>query len=70
MSTTNPGTGNQGRAVWLAIIVLAAVIAANLAWSLLVLAGATAVIALSGAGATFAAVMTVGIAMRKFLDGN
>ena len=63
--------GNQtpsNRPVWLAIIRLMAVIAAAGSGFLLLLAKATPAGALAGSGATFAAIMTIGMAAGRFLS--
>jgi hypothetical protein len=64
--------GNQipsNRPVWLAIIVLAAVIIAATSGFVLHLARATPAAALVGSGAAFAATMTLGMAVSRFLSG-
>lgn len=64
--------GNQipsNRPVWLAIIVLAALIIAAASGFVLHLARATPAAALVGSGAAFAATMTLGMAASRFLSG-
>ena len=64
-------SGNQipsNRPVWLAIIILTAVLAAAGTGFLLHLAKATPADALTGAGAAFAATMTLGMAASRFLS--
>jgi hypothetical protein len=64
--------GNQipsNRPVWLAIIVLAAVIVAAASGFVLHLAHADPATALAGSGAAFAAAMTIGMAASRFLTG-
>jgi hypothetical protein len=64
--------GNQipsNRPVWLAIIVLAAVIIAAGSGFVLHLAKDTPAAALVGSGAAFAATMTLGMAALRFLSG-
>ena len=64
--------GNQipsNRPIWLAIIVLAAVIIAAASGFVLHLAHAGPAAALVGAGAAFAAAMTIGMAASRFLTG-
>lgn len=64
--------GNQipsNRPVWLAIIVLAAVIIAAASGFALYLAKATPTAALADSGAAFAATMTLGMATSRFLSG-
>jgi hypothetical protein len=64
--------GNQippNRPVWLAIIVLAAVIIAAGSGFVLHLAKATPADALVGSGAAFAATMTIGMTASRFLSG-
>ena len=63
--------GNQipsNRPVWLAIIVLTAVIAAAGSGFMLHLAKAAPADALVGSGAAFAATMTLGMAASRFLS--
>ena len=72
MKTITPMPGNQipsNRPFWLAIIVLAAVIIAAASGFALRLANATPADALGGSGATFAAAVTLGIAVSRFLSG-
>jgi hypothetical protein len=62
--------GNQipsNRPIWLAIVVLAAVIIAAASGFALRLAHATPAAALAGSGAAFAAAMTIGMAASRFL---
>jgi hypothetical protein len=64
--------GNQipsNRPIWLAIIVLAAVIIAAASGFALHLAHAGPAAALVGAGAAFAATMSIGMAASRFLTG-
>ena len=64
-------SGNQipsNRPIWLAIIILTAVLAAAGTGFLLHLAKATPAGALTGAGAAFAATMTLGMAASRFLS--
>jgi hypothetical protein len=64
--------GNQipsNRSIWLAIIVLAAVIIAAASGFALHLAHADPAAALVGSGAAFAAAMTIGMAVSRFLTG-
>ena len=64
--------GNQipsNRPIWLAIIVLAAVIIAAASGFALHLAHAAPAAALVGSGAAFAAAMTIGMAASRFLSG-
>ena len=64
--------GNQipsNRPVWLAIIVLAAVIIAAGSGVVLYLARDTPADALVGSGAAFVAAMTVGMAASRYLSG-
>jgi hypothetical protein len=63
----NPIPSN--RPVWLAIIVLAAVIIAAGSGFVLHLAKGTPADALVGSGAAFAATMTLGMAASRFLSG-
>jgi len=65
-----PGSQNHSnRPIWLAIIVLAAVIIAA-AWGVVLhLAHAGPAAALVGSGAAFAAAMTIGMAASRFLAG-
>jgi hypothetical protein len=56
------------RAMWLAIIVLAAVVAALLASAALHLAGAGPVAVLTGGGSTFITMVCLGITVFYFLD--
>ena len=72
---TGPGkftcAGNQvpsNRPVWLAIIILTAVLAAAGSGFLLYLAKATPAGALIGSGTAFAATMTLGMAASRFLS--
>jgi hypothetical protein len=57
------------RPIWLAIIVLAAVIVAAAAGFAFVLAHAAPVIALAGAGAAFTSAVTLGMSALRFLAG-
>ena len=64
--------GNQipsNRPVWLAIIVLAAVIIAAVSGIALYLAHAVPAAVLVGSGAAFTAAMTIGMAASRFLTG-
>jgi hypothetical protein len=64
-------SGNQipsNQPIWLAIIILTAVLAAAGTGFLLHLAEATPANALTGAGAAFAATMTLGMAALRFLS--
>ena len=64
--------GNQipsNRPIWLAIIVLAAVIIAAASGFALHLAHAAPAAALAGSGAAFTAAMTIGMAASRFLTG-
>lgn len=64
--------GNQmssNRPIWLAIIVLAAVIIAAASGFALYLAHAAPAAALAGSGAAFIAAMTIGMAASQFLTG-
>jgi hypothetical protein len=63
----NPIPSN--RPIWLAIIVLAAVIIAAGSGFALHLAHAAPADALAGSGAAFAAAMTIGMAASRFLAG-
>lgn len=63
--------GNQipsNRPIWLAIIVLSAVIIAAAAGFALHLAHATPTAALAGSGAAFTATVTIGMAASRFLS--
>ena len=65
-------SGNQipsNRPIWLAIVVLAAVIIAAASGFVLHLAHAAPAAALAGSGAAFTASMTVGMAASRFLTG-
>lgn len=71
-TTLTPMSGNQlppNRPVWLAIIVLAAVITAAAAGIGLHLAHAAPAATLGGASAAFATTISLGIAMSRFLSG-
>jgi hypothetical protein len=59
---------HPNRPVWLAIIILTAVIVAAGSGFLLHLAKATPAAALVGSGAAFAATMTLGMAASRFLS--
>jgi hypothetical protein len=58
----------SNRPVWLAIIILTAVIAAAASGLLLHLAKATPAASLVGSGAAFVATMTLGMAASRFLS--
>lgn len=57
------------RPIWLAIIVLAAVIVAAASGAVLLLAHAVPAAALAGAGMAFTAAVTLGMAAARFLTG-
>lgn len=57
------------RGVWLAIIVLAGLLAAIVAGMVFRAAGTELTEALQAGGATFLSVVTLGLAARKFLTG-
>ncbi len=64
--------GNQipsNQPIWLAIIVLAAVIIAAASGFALHLAHAAPAAAIAGSGTAFAAAMTIGMAASRFLTG-
>jgi hypothetical protein len=61
--------GNAMRGLWLAVILLTGAITAVLAAAAFWLAKADLVAVFTATGATFAGVVTLGIAMRRFLTG-
>lgn len=71
METTNPGAGKkQNRGTSLAIILAVAVAVAVVVGLMLVLAGATAVVALQTVVDTFIGGSSLGVGIRKYLDGE
>jgi hypothetical protein len=71
-TTLTPLPGSQlppNRPVWLAIIVLAAVMTAAAAAIALCLSRAAPAVVVGGAGGAFATAMSLGIAVSRFLSG-
>jgi hypothetical protein len=58
------------RGLWLAVILLAGLVAAVLSGVIFWLVGAGLAAALAAGGATFVGVASLGIAMRKFIVGE
>ncbi|MET7346419.1 hypothetical protein [Streptomyces mirabilis] len=59
--------GGSLKGIWLAIIVLSALLGAGVAAAVFSLAGAGVTASLAAGGATFLGLATLGIAVRKYL---